>query len=148
MIRIKRENSVGYGGRSVHGVKLPSFTQTKRVCFSDSVTAELKNTHLLLDGAQQPLTGLCLWNNSPEKQHTLANSPPLNSFHILSRTQVQWGKKKYLSSWFFFLSAAHLPWLLPWMLSPVCRRLPSHQLSAARTLSCGSRLHLPLTHAS
>lgn len=60
--------------------------------------------------------------------------------HLMKHNLERWKR--------IFLCRSHLPWLLPWILSPVCAQHPSHQLSAACTVRCGARLHLLSTHAS
>lgn len=89
-----------------------------------------ENTHLLLDGAQQPLPGLCLWNTAQTVQtqhawavwHNLTCSPACGE-HMCGSEM----------SFSVFSVAPNLPWLLPWVQSPVCALHSSRQLSAACT---------------
>lgn len=110
------------------------------------------DTHLFFDGAQQLLTGVRLWNTTQiiswlhgwkwATWKTVKLSSCLGCFArfiiIFVRVCV-----------FIPLPLAHLPWLLPWVLSPVRSRLPplsSAQLPHRPEHRDSTFLHLLKTH--
>lgn len=106
------------------------------VCFSDRISAELKTPTSFLTVRSS------FWRVSASKtqeQSGLVLLCVTTSLAVRPLKTTRTGLRDIVGP----LLCPHLPWLLPWILSPVWKQ----QLSAAPTLRCVSRLHLPCTHA-